>query len=193
MDPAVAHIVAEMPVGAVSNPIKVPGGLDIVTLQAKREIGHDMGTALTLREVFLPFTTPLNPQAPTEQQRKTLEKARGITASVHTCDQMDVVAKANPAAGRPADPGEIRLENANPPAFRQMLATMPLGQASQPLIAGDGIMVLSVCTREQKNMAAENAPQLRTQIVEERAELASRQLQQTLRRQATIDVRSNAS
>lgn len=193
LDPAVARIANEMPVGAVSNPIKVPGGLEIVTLQGKREIGNDMATALTLREVFLPFSTPLNPQAPTEQQRQTLEKARGISASVHSCEQMDAVAKANPAAGHPADPGEIRLESANPPAFRQMLATIPLGQASQPLIAGEGIMVLSVCTREQKNMAAENAQQLREQIVEERAELASRQLQQTLRRQATIDVRSDAS
>jgi peptidyl-prolyl cis-trans isomerase SurA len=193
MDPAVAHIVAEMPIGAVSNPIKVPGGLDIVTLQAKREIGNDMGTVLTLREVFLPFATPLNPQAPTQQQQQTLIKARGISASVHSCEQMDAVAKANPVPGRPADPGEVRLESANPPPFRQMLATMPLGPASQPLIANDGIMVLSVCTREQKNMATENAPQLREQIIEERAELTSRQLQQTLRRQATIDVRSSAS
>lgn len=193
MDPAVARIIAEMPAGAVSNPVKVPGGFDIVTLQGKREIGNDMGTALTLREIFLPFTTPLNPQAPTEQQRQALEKARGISASVHTCEQMDAVAKANPSPGRPADPGEVRLENANPPAFRQMLATMPLGQASQPLIASDGIMVLSVCTREQKNMGTENPQQLRQQIIEERAELASRQLQQTLRRQATIDVRSDAS
>jgi peptidyl-prolyl cis-trans isomerase SurA len=192
LDPAVARLVAEMPQGAVSNPIKVPGGLDIVTLQDKREIGHDIGTVLTLREVFLPFTTPLNPQAPTEQQRQTLDKARGISANAHSCEQMEAAAKANPSS-RPADPGEVRLENANPPAFRQMLATMPLGHASEPLIANDGIMVLAVCTREQKNLATDNAQQLREQIVEERAELASRQLQQTLRRQATLDVRSDAS
>ncbi len=35
LDPAVAAILAQMPVGAVSNPIRVPGGIDIVTLRGK--------------------------------------------------------------------------------------------------------------------------------------------------------------
>ncbi len=110
LDPEVARLVSEMPLGAVSNPVKVPGGFSIVTLQAKREIGNDIGTAVSLRQVFMPFTSPLNPQAPTEQQRQTLEKARGISASVHSCDQMEQVAKANNSP-RPADPGDVRLES----------------------------------------------------------------------------------
>ena len=53
-----------MPEGAVANPIKVPGGLMIITLQAKREIGRDVGTVVTLRQIFLAFSSPLNPQEP---------------------------------------------------------------------------------------------------------------------------------
>lgn len=192
LDPAVARVVTEMPEGAVSNPIHVPGGIEIVTLQGKREIGRDMATVLTLREIFLPFTSTLNPQAPTDQQRQTLEKARAIAASVHSCDQMEAAAKNNPSP-RPVNPGEIRLDSANPPAFRELLATIPIGQSSQPLVANDGIMLVSVCSRDQKNMATSDIQTLRAQIVEERAELASRQLQQSLRRQATIEVRSSAS
>lgn len=41
LDPAVLKIVQEMPEGAISNPVRVPGGLTIVTLRAKREIGKD--------------------------------------------------------------------------------------------------------------------------------------------------------
>ena len=63
---------------------------------------------VTLRQLFLPFTSPLNPQDPTAQQRQTLEKARGISASVHSCEQMEEAAKANPSP-RPLDPGEVRL------------------------------------------------------------------------------------
>ena len=120
LDPEVARVVAEMPVGAVSNPIKVPGGLVVVTLHGKREIGQDMGTMATVHQVFLPFPTPLNPQEPTPQQRQILEKAKSISASVHGCDQMEAVAKANPSS-HPLDPGEIRLDHVNPPPFRQML------------------------------------------------------------------------
>ena len=102
LDPEVARLVAEMPVGAISNPVKVPGGFSIVNLQAKREIGREVGTVVSLRQVFLPFTSALNPQAPTEQQKQALEKARSISASVHSCEQMEQAAKANnsPRAGR---------------------------------------------------------------------------------------------
>jgi peptidyl-prolyl cis-trans isomerase SurA len=181
-----------MPEGAVSNPIRVPGGVAVVTLQSKREIGRDIGTVLTMRQLFLPFTSPLNPQEPTAQQRQTLDKARAISAGVHSCEQMEAAAKANPSP-RPLDPGEVRIDRVNPPQFRQLLQSLPIGQATQPLVAADGISVLVVCTREQKNLAASNAPDLRAQIIEERAELAARQLQQSLRRQATIELRPSGA
>ncbi len=181
-----------MPEGAVSNPIKVPGGLEVVTLQGKREIGHDVGMMATLRQLFLAFNGPLNPQEPTAQQRQTLEKARAISAGVHSCEQLEAAAKANPSS-RPLDPGEVRLDHVSPPAFRQLLQTLPIGQASQPLVAPDGITVLVVCARGEKNLAEANAPELRAQIVEERAELAARQLQQALRRLSTIELRPGAA
>ncbi len=192
LDPEVARVVAEMPVGAVSNPIKVPGGLDVVTLGGKRDIGHDIVTVDTVRQLFLPFASTLNPQQPTDQQRQTLEKARAIQASVHSCEQMEAAAKANPSP-RPLDPGDVRLDHVSPPAFQQMLATMPVGQASQPLVAADGITVLVVCSREQKNMAETDAPALKAQIIEERAELVARQLLRALRRQASIELRPSGA
>lgn len=189
LDPAVARLVTEMPPGAVSNPIKVPGGYSIVTLQGKREFGRDVGTVLSLRQVILPFTSLLNPQAPTEQQKQTLEKAKSISASVRSCDQMEQVAKAE-SPSRPSDPGQVRLESINPPAFRQVLATMPLDHASQPLVSSDGIAVVIVCSREQKNMAALSKQDIQRELLGERIELLARQLQRDLRRQAVIDMRS---
>jgi peptidyl-prolyl cis-trans isomerase SurA len=192
LDPEVAKVVAEMPNGAVANPIKVPGGIVIVTLRGKREIGRDIGTMVSLRQVFLPFAAPLNPQEPTEQQRQALEKARGLVATVHSCDQMEAAAKVD-VSTHPVNPGDVRLDHVNPPAFQQMLRTIAIGQASQPLVAADGITVLAVCAREQKNMAIGDAKDIQAQIVEERAELAARQLQQSLRRQATIEMRASGA
>ena len=70
LDPQVASLVAEMPEGAISNPVRVPGGVSIVSLRGKREVGHDMATVISLRQVFLPFVGALNVAAPTEQQKK---------------------------------------------------------------------------------------------------------------------------
>jgi peptidyl-prolyl cis-trans isomerase SurA len=190
LDPQVAELVQQMPVGAISNPVPVPGGFSIVTLQGKREVGRDVGTILTMRQTFLPFTTTLNPQEPTDQQRQTLEKARNISATVHSCSQMEQVAKANNSP-RPADAGDVRLEGVNPPAFRQLLATLPFDRASQPLVASDGIAVVIVCSREEKNLATMTAAEERQKIISERVELVSRQLQRDLHRQATIEIRSD--
>jgi peptidyl-prolyl cis-trans isomerase SurA len=192
LDPQVARLVTEMPVGAISNPVKVPGGFSIVTLQGKREVGRDFTTILNMRQVFLPFSSTLDPAAPTEQQRQTLDKARHISATVHSCAQMEETAKANHSS-RPADPGEIRLEGVNPPAFRQMLASLKVGHTSQPIVSNDGIAVIIVCSRDQKNLAAITKEQVRDQMVNERVELMSRQLLRDLRRQATIDLRTGES
>jgi peptidyl-prolyl cis-trans isomerase SurA len=185
LDPQVARLIVEMPVGAISNPVKVPGGFDIVTLQGKREVGRDMGTFVTLRQVFVPFAETLDPQHPTDQQRQALEKTRGISTNTKGCAQMEQVAKTNPSV-RPVDPGDVRLETVNPPAFRDLLSRLPIGEASQPLVASDGIAVVVVCSREQKNTAIQTKEDVRRRLVTERVDMASRQLMRDLRRKAMI-------
>ncbi len=191
LEPAVAQIVQQMPVGAISNPIEVAGGYMIVSLRAKRTVGNDLQTVITMRQAFLPFTTTLNPAAPTDQQKQTLLKARQISASAKSCDAVEA---ANKAAGsvRPADPGEVRVSDVSPPAFQALLASIPLDKPSQPLVSQDGIIVLAVCTRGQKNLATETDQQIAIRLVNERADLVSRQLERDLHRRGVIDTRTGA-
>ncbi len=189
LDPEVLRVVQIMPAGAVSNPIRVPGGLSIVTLRAKRVIGSDNATIASVRQAFFPFTTPLNPAAPTEAQRAMLDRARAAAANARSCEDIE---RANTAAGggRPADPGELRVDAIGNPALRDMVANLPPGRASQPLIAEDGIAVLMVCTRETKNLGVPSQRELGQRILSERVELTGRQLMRDLQRRATIDIRS---
>ncbi len=188
LDPQVAALAAQMPEGAISNPIRVPGGISIVSLRGKREVGRDIGTVISLRQVFLPFTTPLNPTAPTDQQKKQLETARALSVSAHSCDAMEA---ANKAAGtvRPSDPGELRLEGLSP-QMKALLSSMQPGQASKPLVSTDGIGVLMICARDQKNMADPDKQAISDRLLNDRVELVSRQLVRDLRRRAVIDQRS---
>jgi peptidyl-prolyl cis-trans isomerase SurA len=189
IDPSVLRVLQQMPEGAISNPIKVPGGLSIVTLRGKREIGRDVANMATVRQAFLPFATKLEPDNPTAQQQQTLEQARRLGASAKSCEDIEA---ANKAAGnsRPADPGELRVEGVAIPALRQLLLTLPVGKASQPLIADDGVAVLMVCAREQRNLGVPSKAELTERILGERVELASRQLLRDLQRRAVIDQRS---
>ncbi len=188
LDPAVAAVAQEMPPGAVSNPIDVPGGISIITLRAKREIGRDQATVMSIRQVFVPFVGALNPNAPTEQQRKAVEQAQGISRSVKNCKDME---EANGRVGnvRPSDPGEVRLETVSSGPLRSLLSGMKEGVASKPVVANEGAAVLMVCSREQKNAAAPSKEEVGQQLLQERVELASRQLQRDLRRRAMLDER----
>ena len=188
MDPAVAAVVTQMPVGAISNPTQVPGGISIVTLRAKREIGRDRSTVVNLRQVFIPFQGALNPQAPTPQQRAAVEQAGVINRQVHSCPDMEA---ANEKAGktRPSDPGEVRLEGVSSPPLRQLLATAVPNQPTKPIVSGDGVAILMVCSREEKVASAPSKEETTNRLQSERAELASRQLLRDLRRRAVLDDR----
>ncbi|MBB2162170.1 peptidylprolyl isomerase [Gluconacetobacter sacchari] len=188
LDPEVVAVARAMPEGAISNPIRVAGGYVIATLNGRRVIGHQMGTMLTLRQAFLPFATPLNPQAPSEQQRDMLQQAQQLAATVHSCPDLEA---ANHRYGdkRPANPGDLQLERINP-QMQQILANLPPNKASRPLVSGDGIAVLMVCSRQQKNFAQQTPSEIADQLMNERVEQTSRQLNRDLRRRAVIDIRS---
>jgi peptidyl-prolyl cis-trans isomerase SurA len=102
------------------------------------------------------------------------------------------VAKDNNSP-RPADPGDVSLDTVNPPTFRQVLANIPLSRATEPVVTNDGIAVLIVCSRDQKNLAQQSKEETQAQILNERVELLSRQLLATMRRRATINLRPSGA
>jgi peptidyl-prolyl cis-trans isomerase SurA len=188
LDPAVTEIVTRMPPGAISNPIRVPGGFQIVALRQRREVGRDIATVLNMRQAFFPFSQPLDPNNPTPQQVQTLERARSVAEGARSCQAIEAAARSS-GSSREVDPGPVRLEGVNPPQLRSLLASLAPGRASQPIVAPDGIMVLMVCSREQRNQAEITPEQARGQLIRDRAELLSRQLQRDLRRRAQIEMR----
>ena len=74
--------------------------------------------------------------------------------------------------------------------MRDLLSTLPALRASQPIISADGVGVVMVCARDQRNVGIPDAKELTDRIFNERAELASRQLMRELQRRAVINLRS---
>ena len=77
-----------------------------------------------------------------------------------------------------------------PPQLRALLAGLTPGKPSQPILTPEGVLVMMVCTREQRNLAEITPEQAKQQLLRDRVELLSRQLQRDLRRRATIETRS---
>lgn len=189
LDPEVATVVQQMPEGAVSNPIRVPGGFVIASLRQKRLSGRDIATMLTLRQAFFPFEGQVNPAAPTAQQLRQVEVAQRLSESARTCDAVEAAARGST---RPSDPGQVRLEQVNPVELRDLLTNLPIGRPSQPIISPEGVMVLAVCSRDTRNLAELSVDQARERILRDRVELISRQVLRDLQRRAQIDIRNQA-
>ncbi len=189
LDPEVVEVARAMPVGAISNPIRVAGGYDIIALAGRRVSGTQMATMLDLRQAFVPFDAPLNPQAPTAQQQQALAKANALSKDAHSCDQIEA---ANTSFGskRPGNPGAVQLDRLNP-QMAHVLEPLAAGQATHPLVSSDGIDVIMVCSRSEKNLAERDTGEIADQLLNDRVELVSRQLNRDLHRRAVIDLRSS--
>lgn len=190
VDAEVARVIREMPQGAVSNPIRVAGGFDIVTLRGKREVGNDPATIMKVARVLFTFTSALDPAHPTDQQRHQLERAKQVSTTSHSCEQLKANAEAGGANVQAPSPTDMRLESMPSPQLRTLLTGLPEGKSSQPLVSAEGIGLLMVCSREEKNLGTLDKQQIASQLLSERIELASRQLLRDLRRRAVIDMRS---
>ncbi|MGH7121152.1 MAG: peptidylprolyl isomerase [Acetobacteraceae bacterium] len=190
LDSEVVTLANQMPVGAISDPIPVAGGLEIVQLNGRRPVGGSATQMVSLRQVFLPFKTQFNPAAPTAAQRARIDEARALATTVHSCDEM-VAANKKAGSVQPADPGPIVLDRVTPAAFRTLLTNIKLDTVSEPLIANDGVAVVMVCSRGMENPEAPQPNEVAHAILENRAELLSRQLLANLRRQSVIENRSS--
>ncbi|MDF7673973.1 peptidylprolyl isomerase [Acetobacteraceae bacterium ESL0709] len=189
LDPAVVEVVRQMPDRAISNPIRVPGGFVIATVQARRVVGKQMGTLLTLRQAFFPFQSLLDPQNPTESQKTILQQATHASQTLSGCNAVEALNKSL-GEKRPTDPGTQVLERLTP-QMRSILDKLPENRATHPLVARDGIALLMVCSREQKNLAQQSPGQIADQLMNERIEQTAQQLQRALHRRAVIKIRSN--
>jgi peptidyl-prolyl cis-trans isomerase SurA len=185
LDPAVAAVVSSMPVGAISNPIRVPGGYDIVQLQETHKVGTSTNTALDIRQVFAPYPSPITNGQVGPGQLAVINKLVQASHAVTSCAEMDGL-NASFGNSRPDNPGSVSLADVTPPAFQQLLANLPIGKISQPLVAQDGVSVVMVCSRQVQPVGLPSNDQIRDLIVERRVQLESQQLLDDLRHRSII-------
>jgi peptidyl-prolyl cis-trans isomerase SurA len=158
--------------------------------QAGQGDGGDGGgasTVLSVRQVYLPFSTPLNQQDPTPQQRQTMVRLHGIQTSVHSCADMEA---ANKAAGsiKPSDPGPVNLAQVTPPQFQALLERLPIGQPSPPLLAQTGVTLVMICSKTNQAAGLPSREQIAEELFNNRVGLAAQQTLDDLHRQGSIQI-----
>jgi len=184
LDPAVAAVVRSMPNGAISNPIRVPGGYDIVQLQETHTVGDNLQTMLSLRQAFASYPLISNGQVG-PAQAAVINNLMTQAKAAHSCGD---IAALNASLGnvKPTDPGPVNLATVTPPAFQTILSNLQPGQISQPLVAQDGVSVVMVCSRTQQAQSLPSDQDIGNIIVDRRVELESQQLLDELHHRSII-------
>jgi peptidyl-prolyl cis-trans isomerase SurA len=186
LDPSVAAVVQTMPAGAISNPVRVPGGYYIVQMQGTHTEGTDVSTTVSMRETFVPYPTPITNGQVGPAQAAVITKLVQDGRSVHSCPDMEALNKTYNSP-RPADPGPVNLSQVTPPAFQAMLGSLPLGQVSAPLVAVDGVSIVIICSREANPVGLPSDDDIANAIINQRIQMESQQLLDNLRHRSIIN------
>jgi peptidyl-prolyl cis-trans isomerase SurA len=185
LPPELAAVVTQVPPGAVTDPIEVPGGYSIVAVADSRQIlvadPRDAVMSLMQLSVALPAGTN-EAQAQARAQRL----AEG-TQAMGGCGRAAEVATSLGAELISNDQVQVREL---PPQLQQMLLNLNIGQATQPFGSAERINVLVLCGRDDPEQAnAPNPEQIEDRLREERANRRAQRYLRDLRRDAVVDYR----
>ena len=181
----IADTLRQMPNGAISNPIPVPGGFSIIAVQDTRKIltADPRDALLTLKQVSVVFPKGTKREVVEPIAARFGEAAR----TVGGCGGADKLAAD--FHGEVVSSDQVKMRDL-PPALQRLMLPMQVGQATPPYgTLEDGIRVLVICGRDEPTSTAPSYDDVYNQLNEERVNSRSRRYLRDLRRDAVIEFR----
>ena len=180
-----ATLIQEMPVGAISEPLPIPGGFSIVYLVDKRQVlvADPRDAVLSLMQMSI-----VSPPGTTEAQAQaTAQRLGAATQAMGGCGRVRDVAQTLGAEVVQND--QVRLRDL-PPLLQNMLINLGVGQSTPAFGSIERISVLVMCGRDDPEVAA--APSFEAiynRMAEDRVGRRAARYLRDLRRDAVIDYR----
>jgi len=180
-----ANALREMPAGAISEPIAVPGGFSIIAVQDTRKLGmpDPRDAILNLKQISINFPKGTARQVAEPIVARFAEAAKSIGG----CGGADKI--ASQFHGEVVTSDQVKMRDL-PPALQRLMLPMQVGQATQPFGSlEEGVRVLVMCGRDEVDQSAPSYDDIYQQINEERTNSRARRYLADLRRDAVIEFR----
>lgn len=179
-------VVATMAKGTVSDPIRVPGGVQIVALIDKKQaLAPDPADAvLSLKQLSVSFKEGTTQAQATE----TVKRFQDRTQAMGGCGRAEEIGREIGAEVVSND--QIRIRDL-PAPLQSMMENMQVGQATPPFGSrNEGVRVLVLCGRDDpQQTAGPSFDEVYAQMNDERVNRAARRYLRDLRRDAVVDYR----
>ncbi len=181
-----AEAVQSMPVGAVSNPIAIPGGFTIVAIEDTRQVlvADARDAVLSLKQLGINFA----PGTPRPEAEAKMQKLGEVARSMGGCGGADAAAATIGAEVVTSDQVKVRDL---PPQLQEGLLALRIGEAFGPFGSFEqGVRVLVLCGRDDPVQAGEPSyDDIVNRLSEERVNRRAQRYLRDLRRDAVVDYR----
>ena len=192
LKPDIKTAVKNLSPGQTVGPIETIDGVYIVRLDDKRTSDPFRGpdpqpATVTLSQVHYPL--PLG--ASKKFISESFEKARQIAAKVKDCAEIDKLAMQ----GEPSLSGRLGTFKVNQLSkkLKNISMTLPINQASEPIINDSSITIIMVCDRTipvvDKPTPTYWRKKIKARLINKRLDLVSEQYIRNIRRTAIVDIR----
>ena len=182
LDPELDAAIRELNPGEVSTPIRTPGGYYIFGLRDRRR-----SAGPSPDDAVLALTQLVFPAKGAQEAAAAQQLAQTARAGISDCRGLARLAGELRIAA-PAEPKRLRLAEVNP-AIRDAVRGLRAGQTSEPIRAGETLVVLVVCEREEPPSMMPSRENAEEMLVRQRLQLLARRYLRDLRRQANVEIR----
>ncbi len=185
LPPELSVLVRQMPVGAISEPIPLPGGFSIVALVDSRQIlvadPRDAVLSLMQLSIALPAgTPPAQAQARAQRLSEATQAMGGCGRAAETATSVGAELISN---------DQVRIRDL-PPQLQHALLQLSIGQATSAFGSPERISVLVLCGRDDPQTATgPTEEQLSERLMQERVNRRAQRYLRDLRRDAVVDYR----
>lgn len=185
--PVVTTLIPGNPATAVSDPIRVPGGVAIMAIIEKRQVlaADPREAVLSLKQISMPLPADITE----DRARAMVAEFQATTQAMGGCGRADEVAARLGAEVATND--AIRLKDL-PEALQGIMGDLSIGQATPPFGSlAEGLRVLVLCGRDDSMLQAKtpNFDEIYAQLNDERVNMRARRYLRDLRRDAIVDYR----
>ena len=180
-----ADAIRQMPAGAISNPIPVPGGFSIIAVQDTRKVNtaDPRDAVLSLKQISVLFPKGTKKEVAEPIVARFADAARNVGG----CGGAEKLAAD--FHGEVVSSDQVKLRDL-PAALQRIMLPMQVGQATPPYgTLDEGIRVLVICGRDEPSSSAPTYDDVYNQLNEERMNSRARRYLRDLRRDAVIEFR----
>ena len=184
LEPEVKETLSHLHPGQLSIPIRTSQGYVIIAFIEQKLPSADENALLKMQQVLIPFPNNVTE----EEARGIMTGAEEITHAAKSCPDLEKIAKEKfPSTASHLSNNEPLSTFAEP--LQKVILSLPLNQASEPLLTEDGCLLVMVCEKKTQTSQEPAREDIIALITSRKHGLLAKRELRDLRRQAFIDVR----